>query len=105
MTQAWRQPGSSFKPFIYSAALEKGFSPSSVINDEPIVISASQTGSQVWAPHNYDGKYEGPMKHADGAGQVEEHGVDPHPAEPSARITRRTSPAASASMPPSTRPT
>ena len=62
VTQAWRQPGSSFKPFIYSAALEKGFSPSSVINDEPIVISASQTGSQAWTPHNYDGKYEGPMK-------------------------------------------
>jgi penicillin-binding protein 1A len=62
VTQAWRQPGSSFKPFIYSAALEKGFSPVTVINDEPIVISASQTGSQAWAPHNYDGKYEGPMK-------------------------------------------
>ena len=62
VTQAWRQPGSSFKPFIYSAALEKGFSPNSIINDEPIVISASQTGSQAWEPHNYDGKYEGPMK-------------------------------------------
>ena len=62
VTQAWRQPGSSFKPFIYSAALEKGFSPSSIINDEPIVISASQTGSQAWEPHNYDGRYEGPMK-------------------------------------------
>ncbi|KAF4516614.1 hypothetical protein B566_EDAN003362 [Ephemera danica] len=61
-TQAWRQPGSSFKPFIYSASLEKGFSPSSVIADEPIVISTSQTGSQAWEPHNYDGKYEGPMK-------------------------------------------
>ncbi|MGE5472409.1 MAG: penicillin-binding protein 1A [Bacteroidota bacterium] len=61
-TQAWRQPGSSFKPFIYSASLEKGFSPNSVIADEPIVISASQTGSQAWEPHNYDGKYEGPMK-------------------------------------------
>ena len=62
VTQAWRQPGSSFKPFIYSAALEKGFSPSSIINDEPIVISASQTGSQAWEPRNYDGRYEGPMK-------------------------------------------
>ena len=62
VTQAWRQPGSSFKPFIYSAALEKGFNPNTIINDEPIVISASQTGSQAWEPHNYDGKYEGPMQ-------------------------------------------
>lgn len=62
VTQAWRQPGSSFKPFIYSASLEKGYSPNSVINDEPIVINSTQTGSQDWAPHNYDGKYEGPMK-------------------------------------------
>lgn len=62
VTQAWRQPGSSFKPFIYSAALEKGFSPASVIADEPIVIPGSLTGGQAWAPHNYDGKYEGPMK-------------------------------------------
>ncbi|MDE2440535.1 MAG: penicillin-binding protein 1A [Betaproteobacteria bacterium] len=62
VTQAWRQPGSSFKPFIYSASLEKGFNPNSVIADEPIVIPASQTGAQAWEPHNYDGKYEGPMK-------------------------------------------
>ncbi|QRM18481.1 PBP1A family penicillin-binding protein [Dechloromonas sp. TW-R-39-2] len=62
VTQAWRQPGSSFKPFIYSASLEKGYNPGSVIADEPIVIPASQTGSQAWEPHNYDGKYEGPMK-------------------------------------------
>ncbi len=62
VTQAWRQPGSSFKPFIYSAALEKGFNPGTIINDEPIVISASQTGSQAWEPRNYDGRYEGPMK-------------------------------------------
>lgn len=61
VTQAWRQPGSSFKPFIYSAALEKGYTPASIIPDEPIVISAEETGSQAWEPHNYDGKYEGPM--------------------------------------------
>ncbi len=61
VTQAWRQPGSSFKPFIYSAALEKGYNPASVIPDEPISISAEETGSQAWEPKNYDGKYEGPM--------------------------------------------
>jgi penicillin-binding protein 1A len=62
VTQAWRQPGSSFKPFIYSASLEKGYNGNSIIADEPIVINSALTGSQDWAPHNYDGKYEGPMK-------------------------------------------
>jgi penicillin-binding protein 1A len=62
VTQAWRQPGSSFKPFIYSASLEKGFTPSTVINDEPIVVEADVTGSQRWEPKNYDGKFEGPMR-------------------------------------------
>jgi penicillin-binding protein 1A len=61
VTQAWRQPGSSFKPFIYSAALEKSYSPASIIADEPVTVSAEETGSQVWEPRNYDGKYEGPM--------------------------------------------
>ncbi|MBE2243315.1 MAG: penicillin-binding protein 1A [Burkholderiaceae bacterium] len=61
VTQAWRQPGSSFKPFIYSAALEKGFTPSTIINDAPLFFSADTTGSQAWEPKNYDGKYEGPM--------------------------------------------
>ncbi len=61
VTQAWRQPGSSMKPFIYSAALEKGFTPLSVLPDEPISVSAEETGSQAWEPKNYDGKYEGPM--------------------------------------------
>ena len=61
-TQAWRQPGSSFKPFIYSGALEKGFTPASILNDEPISLPASVTGSKAWEPRNYDGKYEGPMR-------------------------------------------
>ena len=50
VTQAWRQPGSSFKPFIYSAALEKGFTPASVIPDEPLTISSGETGSQAALP-------------------------------------------------------
>ena len=61
VTQAWRQPGSSFKPFIYSAALEKGFSPSTIVNDAPLFFSAGVTGGQPWEPKNYDGKYDGPM--------------------------------------------
>lgn len=61
-TQAWRQPGSSFKPFIYSAALEKGFTPATVVEDEPITYSASQTGNKEWAPQNYDGEYNGPIR-------------------------------------------
>jgi penicillin-binding protein 1A len=61
VTQAWRQPGSSFKPFIYSAALEKGFTPSTVVNDAPLFFDADVTGSQPWEPKNYDGVFEGPM--------------------------------------------
>ena len=61
VTQAWRQPGSSFKPFIYSAALEKGFTPATVINDAPLFFDSGVTGSQPWEPKNYDGKFEGPM--------------------------------------------
>ena len=61
VTQAWRQPGSSFKPFIYSAALEKGFSPATVINDAPLFFDAGTTGGQPWEPKNYDGGFEGPM--------------------------------------------
>ena len=61
VTQAWRQPGSSFKPFIYSAALEKGFTPATIVNDAPLFFDAGATGSQPWEPKNYDGKFEGPM--------------------------------------------
>ncbi len=61
VTQAWRQPSSSFKPFIYSAALEKGFTPATVINDQPLFFDAGVTGGQPWEPKNYDGTFEGPM--------------------------------------------
>ena len=62
VTQAWRQPGSSFKPFIYSASLEKGFTPATIINDAPLSFNAEQTGSKLWEPRNYDGKYSGPIR-------------------------------------------
>ena len=60
-TQAWRQPGSSFKPFIYSAALERGFTPATIVNDAPLFFDAGTTGSQPWEPKNYDGTFDGPM--------------------------------------------
>lgn len=62
VTQAWRQPGSSFKPFIYSASLEKGFTPATIINDAPIYFDAAQTGSKAWEPKNFDGKFGGPIR-------------------------------------------
>jgi penicillin-binding protein 1A len=61
VTQAWRQPGSSFKPFIYSAALEKGISPATMVNDAPLFFDGGVTGGQPWEPKNYDGKFDGPM--------------------------------------------
>jgi penicillin-binding protein 1A len=62
VTQAQRQPGSAFKPFIYSAALEKGFTPATIVNDAPFFVPAEKTGGEDWEPKNYDGKFEGPMR-------------------------------------------
>jgi penicillin-binding protein 1A len=62
VTQAWRQAGSAFKPFIYSAALERGFTAATVVPDEPIAIEADVTGSQRWEPKNFDGRFEGPIR-------------------------------------------
>ncbi len=61
VTQAIRQPGSTFKPFIYSAALDKGFNPATIINDAPIFIDPRLTGGELWEPRNYDNRFDGPM--------------------------------------------
>ncbi|WP_422024119.1 penicillin-binding protein 1A [Roseibium sp.] len=58
-TQAWRQPGSSFKPFLYAAALDNGYTPSSVVMDAPLEISQGP-GLGTWRPQNYGGKFYGP---------------------------------------------
>ncbi|MDA8129157.1 MAG: penicillin-binding protein 1A [Betaproteobacteria bacterium] len=62
VTQAWRQPGSSFKPFIYSAALEKGYTPASMIDNMPLTLSAEEAGGTAWEPQNYDGEISGPVR-------------------------------------------
>jgi len=58
VTQAWRQPGSAFKPFLYASSLERGLTPATQISDEPFMLTAAQTGSKAWTPKNYGSKYE-----------------------------------------------
>ncbi len=62
VTQAWRQPGSSFKPFIYSAALEKGYTPATLIENTTFTLSAEETGNTAWEPKNYDGSTSEPVR-------------------------------------------
>ncbi len=61
VTQAYRQPGSAIKPFIFGAALEKGFSPKTLINDLPINFSPESTGGTLWEPKNFNNLYLGPI--------------------------------------------
>jgi penicillin-binding protein 1A len=61
VTQAKRQPGSSFKPIIYSAALESGFTPATIINDAPVVFDDAALEA-TWRPENYSGKFYGPTR-------------------------------------------
>ncbi len=62
VTQAMRQPGSSFKPFVYSAALEKGFTPATIVNDAPLYFEAGRVGPEEWEPKNYDASFDGPLR-------------------------------------------
>jgi len=67
ITQAQRQPGSIFKPFIYSAALEKGITPATLVNDASIYITANELGSnENWEPQNYDNKFSGAIRLREG---------------------------------------
>ena len=61
VTQAYRQPGSTLKPFVYGAALEKNFSPATLVNDAQVSFDPGETGGLLWDPKNYDGTYEGPI--------------------------------------------
>lgn len=61
VSQAWRQPGSTIKPFVYSAALEKGLSPGTMINDAPLANAEADNGGKSWNPQNDNGSYDGPV--------------------------------------------
>src|SRR6478752_4862599 len=60
-TQAYRQPGSSFKPIVYAAALDNGYTPSTIVMDAPIEVDTGAGGGGVWKPENYSHKFYGPQ--------------------------------------------
>ena len=69
VTQSIRQPGSSFKPFVYSASLEKGVMATTLVADEPLFVPAAP-GGEDWSPKNYDAKYDGPILLKEGLGSL-----------------------------------
>ena len=79
VTQAWRQPGSSFKPFIYSASLEKGLSPATIINDAPITFRRRTNRRPSLGAEKLRQQVRRPDDDAQGSDQIEEHDFDPHP--------------------------
>ncbi len=79
VTQAWRQPGSSFKPFIYSASLERGLSPATIINDAPITLRRRPDRRPGLGTEELRRQVRRPDDDAARPDQVEEHDLDPHP--------------------------
>ena len=70
-TQARRQPGSAFKPFVYLAGLEAGLTPDSMVEDAPVTVAG-------WSPRNFDKRYHGADDHAPGPGPFGQHGGGAH---------------------------
>ena len=103
MTQAWRQPGSSFKPPSSTRLRWKGRHARDQVNDGPLYFSAGVTGGQPWEPKNYDGKFEGSMS-VHRAGQVKNM-VSIRILQTGGARRRRNGSRASASTPTSIRPT
>ena len=72
-TQAYRQPGSTFKPLVYSAAMDNGYTPSTIMIDGPIEIDQGQ-GAGVWRPENFSvGSYRGPITLREALQTVAQH--------------------------------